>query len=280
MSIRQITDENDMSVDRTTLREEEGAHVPIIIKGLNLSDENMARIESQVRQKITPELVKHEQARSQRARINNKPLGDKGEINVSLKGLNLADEDTERIEYEIQQIVTEMVAKDEQYAEQKGSVSQPLAGCICAGDIPGISQSLAEVDPLPAPVAGKIVIALFLNILPPWIDSNVLRMVIEDGAPFNLNPTQMLVGLATAVDWAKEITAWSICHGKLSTVYSEHFNGTPTFMLLSKGCAGADTILFSKQKAFGIWGTPYNLDPPRFWKLLGGKRVTFTWIAD
>jgi hypothetical protein len=58
-------------------------------------------------------------------------------------------------------------------------------------------------------------------------------------------------------------------------------------MLLEKGCDGNETIVFRKRLGgfaggFGLFGVDTDVgyfERERFWKLLVGKIVTFTWIG-
>ncbi len=90
----------------------------------------------------------------------------------------------------------------------------------------------------------------------------------------------MLVGLATEVDWAKEIYAWNFCLGKIASVHQNQRNPTPSYMMLQKGCGGTDTIVFTKPQFWGVWADVGGFDYHLFWPLFGGKRLTFTWLLD
>jgi hypothetical protein len=103
---------------------------------------------------------------------------------------------------------------------------------------------------------------------------------IDDGTPFQLQPSQMLVSLASKVPWAKEIVAWNAVRGRLSSVYQPGPSTVPTTMLLTRDCEGADTIIFRAPKAFGTWWDLFHFDPTPFWSTFGGRRVAFTWTTQ
>ncbi len=281
MSFHLLNNENDiypLFEEKKALLKERS--VNISIKGLNLSDEDLSRIESQIQQMVTTEIVRHEQTRIQEIRkIEHKSIRNKNTILVSLTGLNLPNENKKFLESQIQQMVSEMRQNEGEGGGEGGGGEGGGGGssCICAGGIPGETISLDGINPLPQPSPGRndIITAVFFP-----KSGDALRMVVEDGAQFGLDRNQMLIGLASSVDWAKEIMAWSICRERLSSVYQGRANSTPNWMLISNGCFQADTIVFRKPMFLGIWVDVANFDLVQFWNVLGGKKVTFTWVVD
>jgi hypothetical protein len=155
--------------------------------------------------------------------------------------------------------------------------------CICmATGVPGDTQDLSGLNPLPPPPTGQNFITIAVLLFHPVYGSvsDWLRLKVEDGAPFGLGASDMLVGLASEVDWAKEIVSWNLCRGRLASVYQAQASASPNFMQLKRGCDGADTILFKKPTFLGLWGTVGNFDFQLFWTVFGGKRLTFTWVFD
>jgi hypothetical protein len=155
--------------------------------------------------------------------------------------------------------------------------------CICmATGVPGETQDLSGLNPLPAPPAGQNFLTIGVVFTHPvyGVITDTLRLTIEDGAPFGLGASDMLVGLASEVDWAKEIVSWNLSRGRLASVFQAQTNASPNFMQLKRECNGADTILFNKPGFLGVWGTRANFDFQLFWTVFGGKRLTFTWVTD
>jgi hypothetical protein len=95
-------------------------------------------------------------------------------------------------------------------------------------------------------------------------------------------PDQVLIRLANATDWAKEIWAFNLCSGRLGSVFQEDPNSTPRSMLLSRASCreGADSIVFRKPGFFGIWHDVGHFDSGSFWSTFGGTVATFTWTVD
>jgi len=154
--------------------------------------------------------------------------------------------------------------------------------CICmASRMPGTTQSLAGFNPPLTTPGNPRPIGVFFQvdtILGRLASGDGLRLIVEDGAPLGAN--QMLVGLASAVAWAKEIYSWNLCRGRLASVHQSGPNMTPSFMLLERGCDGAHTLVFTKPQLGGIWADVANFDPSLFWSVFGGRRLTFTWMVD
>jgi hypothetical protein len=152
-----------------------------------------------------------------------------------------------------------------------------------AGDAPGKTQSLDGLMPEPPhPGEDSYVVAFYMlpHGAPEGKPEDALKMEVEDGAKYNLRRDEVEVGLASRVDWAKEIVAWDLCEGRVSSVYQENDNRAPRWMRLSWGWRQADTLVFRKPKVLGIWSDMYNLDFKQFWNVFGGKSVTFIWAWD
>lgn len=285
---------------RNTLREQ--SRLPISIH--NVSDQPGDPIQDAVQNLFSAEVIKlaHDTLRT---RGINEDLLDETDLRSSLDKTSLPAEDRRILEAKIRQLARQTVpprrranggadpedpdgdTRPPARHAELGRIQQAshTAGhtCICmATGVPGFTQDLSGLNPLPAPPAGQnfVTIAVIL-VHPLW--GNVmaaLELKIEDGVPFGLGSSDMLVGLASKVDWAKEIVSWNLCRGQLASVFQAQASGSPNFMQLERGCDGADTILFRMPSFFGIWGTVGNFDFQLFWTVFGGKRLTFTWIAD
>jgi hypothetical protein len=167
-----------------------------------------------------------------------------------------------------------------------GTILQPLGdpGCLACAvtGVPGTMVDLSGNNPLPAPPQGQTTITmaviLTVNTIFGKEFSDALRLVVDfaSGLPSN----QMLVGLASEVNWAKEIYAWNMCFGTLASVHQSGKNSNASFMLLKDECGGAETIVFTKPQTLGVWADVANFQPSLFWTVFGGKKLTFTWIVD
>src|SRR5215510_7367111 len=110
---------------------------------------------------------------------------------------------------------------------------------------------------------------------------DAIQIDVEDGARLNLAPNQMFITLRSMVNSPKQIAAWGYSKGWTSFVSTSGANAGPTSMVIFKApCDGADTIVFRKARLFGVMTSMYQLDIASFWRLLGGKIVTITWISD
>lgn len=249
-----------------------------------LSARDRKRLEKEILGLALDEFALHQSQSGHRP--PRRPNGPK--ILVSLAGGGSVYRAMYDLESRILKRVEEVVDKyeEEQGGGDTGTQSSALSGgsiCICMGGTLGREQSLKDQDPLPTPSApGKpVVIAWYA--LNSWGDlvEDVIRITILDGAPFGVSNTQVRVGLSLdpMVTWAKEVSAWGICAGKVVTIRS---TGAPVWAVIEQApCPdGPDTVVFSKPKFLGIWTDMHTLDSQRFWPLFAGKSVLFTWVAD
>ena len=295
----------------------EQTKVAISIHGI--SDEHRIEIENGLREFLAAEVIKqaHDELR---ARGVSEEFLDKGDFRSSLKGLPLPEKDRRILEAKVRQLALRMrLPRDggdgggngpdpgdgvepprRAWRPPSGTISQTLGdeSCICVAprgnpgfleNPPGHENSLSGVNPLPALPAGKDFMNIFV-LLWGWTPTlfsgpyygpvGALLLRVEPGAPFGIGPSQMQVGLASEVQWAKEIFAWNLCEGKLASVQQNGPNSTPRFMLLTNECHGADTIVFAKPQLGGVWGDVANFEVTLFWTVFGGRRLTFTWKLD
>ncbi len=311
MWMRLIKDENEMYdiLEEQIAQLKIKPYLNVSIKGLDLSDEDAARIKSQIQQMVTPDLVKYQQARLQEAKIKHKPprataelvkhekaklrkakvkklqVIDRNTINVSLKGLPLPDEDTKRLESQIQQMVKRMLPreipepKDSEISENSPEVKvYDCAVFVYLCYPPGATIPLNDLIPEPPhPGRNYYLVAMFLP-LDDCFPEDWLVMKVEDGAPFGLDPNEALVGLINNTEWAKEIWAWGEGIGTVSWIGQDTTSYNPVWMTISPDVT--DTIFFKKARLFGLMGDMYNFDRGNFWTVFLGKRVTFTWMLD
>jgi hypothetical protein len=264
-------------------------------------------IENALQEFFTAEVVKigHDVLR---ARGVGPDFLDETELRSSLDGLPLPVEDRRILEAKIRLLASQMMMPQREPnggfepAEPGDGTTPPHAAttgvikqashtvdhtCICmASGVPGVTQSLSVINPLPPPPAGQTTLTIAVGLLAfsiyqnKFVSTDWLRLVVEDGAPFGIASDQMHVGLASEVNWAKNIHSWSLCKGTLVVVYQGQKNPVANYMGLDRGCDGADTIVFSKPKALGAWWDIANFDITDFWTVFGGKRLTFTWVID
>jgi hypothetical protein len=236
------------------------------------------------------ELVRKEIA----ARQQTPRPGRSQDFDISLKGLNLGS----ALEADLIAALHEQLpilvsgspalpgapAVEDGAAEQipSNEVDEPKAGphllthslqgtCICAGTLPG------SVYPVPDPTR---ISKSLPHVYAAYLYEDVLRIRVEHDPA--LSGCQMLVGLESQVQWAKEIAAWHLCSGQVSSVTTSGSNRGPNFMLLQKAqCqSGTHTIVLRKAKTFGSMWDMYTFDIDTFWAYWGGKRLTFTWFSD
>jgi hypothetical protein len=306
MTLRVTTDEKGFYEEYRNLLSEQSK---IAVSIHDVPDEDRVQIENALQELLAAEVIK--QAHDQlRARGVSDEFLDESNLRSSLSGLPLSESDRSILEAKVRLLARRMRQhqQDPRYLQIEGGgyedgterppPKRPPLGtiqqasfapghiCICmATGVPGTVQSLSGNNPLPAPPPGRnfLTIAVFLTvntILGPRFSGDTLRLIVEPGAPFGIGPSEMQVGLASTVTWAKEIYAWNLCRGKVASVSQSGPNTTPSFMLLTRGCNGADTIVFTKPQFLGIWADVANFDFTLFWTVFGGRRLTFTWLTD
>jgi hypothetical protein len=206
-------------------------------------------------------------------------------IEVGISGQLASQSRQERMHQVLRAVV------DEELEQSSGS-ARAADVCVCAGGVPGDRINLTQEEirwyvngkwtppSSTAPGQDFWVIAVALDSAP----FNYARLVLRNGATFNppVASDQVLVGLANATDWAKEIWALNLCSGRLGSVYQEGPNSTPRRTLLSApSCReGADTIVFRKPGFWGIWHDVGHFPPELFWRAFGGTVADFTWVVD
>jgi hypothetical protein len=286
---------------RSALREQ--SRLPISIH--NVPHRRGEGLQAAIQDLFSAEVIKlaHDTLRT---REISEDLLDETGLRSSLDGTSLPAKDRRILEAKIRQLARQTMlpgrrANGGREPEDAGDDSKPptkqhadsgtiqqashTAGqtCICmASGVPGETLDLSGLNPLPTPPTGQnfITVAVIFVANPPGKITDTLELKVEDGGPFGLGSSEMLVGLASKVSWAKEIVSWNLCRGRLSSVFQAQASGSPNFMQLERGCDGADTILFNKPFTLGFWGTRANFDFQLFWTVFGGKRLTFTWVTD
>ena len=251
----------------------ETSKIQVSVSGRLLSEGFSKVTEAEIAEIVRKELT---------SRKVRSPLEGKPGLDISLKSLDfrslledyLADTISKKVQklLAVKQSPKDAMTDDDEF----GEIRQPLHGpgqgpCICAGNLPGSEYPVID----PHSVAGPLPHVYAIGFYEDWI-----RMKVEEDP--SLSGCQMLVGLESRVSWAKEIAGWHLCNAQVSSVSTSGSNTGPNFMLLEKAeCqSGVHTILFKKAKLFAVMTGMYTLDMNTFWPLLGGKKVTFTWILD
>jgi hypothetical protein len=312
LTLRIIEHDRELYEGYTRLLRER-ARLPITIRReeTDFSEDERQQIESALQDLLAAELIRYAHDRLRASGVSEDLL-PRSDLRTSLKGVPLPETDQRVMEAKVRQLAFRMELRDGGGGRVDGGgggngepeperVGRPLpAGygsilqtshafspvCICmATGIPGTTQSLSAVNPLPAPPPGRsfitIGVSLFVsNIWGSTFSGDTLLLRVDPGAAFGIGPGQMQVGLASSVSWAKEIYAWNLCRGRLASVHQSGPNSTPSFMMLTRGCNGADTIIFTKPQFGGIWADVANFDFTLFWTVFGGRRLTFTWLTE
>jgi len=307
LTVRIFQDDRELYAEYARLVGEQPQLAVTVKEGEGLSGRDRVQIEQALRELFAAELVKEGQDRLRANGVSEEFLGVQ-DLRSSLDGIPLPERDQRILEAKVRQLARQMRRpmdgnggdgpdggdgddgpSRQRPAHRWGSITQavhdPGDVCICmATGIPGTTQSLKGFNPLPPPPTGKnfvtIGILLFVNTGTGPRLSDVLSLRVEPGAPFGIGAGQMQVGLASAVNWAKEIYAWNLCRGQLATLHQPGPSAIPIFMTLTRGCDGDDTIVFRKPQFAGIWGDVANFDFTLFWTVFDGQRLTFTWVAD
>ena len=248
--------------------------VMISVNSLSLPNEDTRRIEKQIEDMIETEIKKYED--SQLEAVKSK---EDNRINVSLKGLSLPNEDTRRLEKQIEDMIETEIKKNEETIRTGEPIDPDDPNprprpptCVCGTTyIPGTRMYLPDLPP-----KSPVVWAMCRGI------EDAIRVTIENGAPYGLQPNTMMIVLESEpnITWGKEISGWNLCRENIITLRTRDNVHGPSSMILYKGCGGADTLVFRKQKFAGIWTDMYNFDYREFWNRFGGKKLTFTWVAD
>lgn len=142
------------------------------------------------------------------------------------------------------------------------------------GALPGGKQSLDELVANPPDPTRTWVMAWYW---PPGENADDTFKIEIETAP-GLTKDEVIVGLATRVDWAKEIVAWNACTGAVSRLHQAINGALPVEMRVRR--IDAHTLVFRKPKLFGVWTDIIHLNTEQFWNVFGGKKVTFTWMRD
>jgi hypothetical protein len=265
--------------------------------GPEFPPEIQPEVKEAVQRFLAGELVRrgHDKLRAQG--VSEEVLPDERQLSRTLELDLLPEPDREALEKKLRDVAAQTIRDPEGGGELPGggepglpspapsplppaiSISQIVGGsCIHAySGMPGLGLGLIQHTFLPF----RIGVIGWQWTAYGWFPSgDFLQLIVDDPAPFRLQPTQMLITLASTVGAEKEIVAWNAVRGRLSSVFQPGPSTVPTTMLLTHDCEGADTIVFRAPKAFGIWADLIHFDPDRFWSIYGGLRLAFTWTTE
>jgi hypothetical protein len=254
------------------------ANVRVSVTGRLLSDSLAKDIERQV-----SDMLQREMASGRAGSVTSRRRG----FNLSLQGLDLKNNTlADTIGDKVEQLLAEKLRRGETPAR---------AGKAAKTDAPGDRHELQEAGKslqlcvclsgtLPADEWPVVDPRRFAGPLPHEYNyvysEDIIRIRVEEDP--SLSGCQMQVGLASEVNWEKEIVGWHLCNGQVSSVTTKDANKGPNYMLLDKAVCdvGAATIILRKAKFLGFMTSMYLLDLKTIWPYFGGKKVTFTWAQD
>jgi hypothetical protein len=263
---------------------EESKKVNVSIRSPYLLDEDTTRLTSQVQQVIQEELAKNNEAKLQsfkerlqasKKRLERSPIEEgfpspieEREVNVMLEGLNLPEENKNRLTSQIQQMLGEELAKNAGARREAGRT------CICAGGRPP-GREAEILNPIePGHPEGVY-----------FDEEDGLKMTVYPRSDIPKTETVVSLKLDLRSNWSKVIWAWDACkpsYPGVARVFAKDNSSDWQYMRLYSRCEGGQTLVFRKPKEFGFWhdvGHLFN-SPRAFWNLFGGCYVNFKWYYD
>jgi hypothetical protein len=126
-------------------------------------------------------------------------------VNVDLRHLPVSRGERERLEGQIGTRVAELLV-DAWDAESAALSSTCVA--TSPGDLLSISQEIRDLIANP-PADTDPNLPITILVAPP--SGDVLTLEVFPSTTRTLPPDEVQVGLATAVDWSKQIVAWTVC---------------------------------------------------------------------
>ncbi len=113
-----------------------------------------------------------------------------------------------------------------------------------------------------------------------YLKEDRISLKVESGERLSLSPDEIEIVLTSNVSWKKELTAFSFCNGRGTTIFTHDSNRGPVSMRLRRSSCNGDTIVLRKEKFLQGMVDMYHLDPARFWNLWAGKIITINWFSD
>jgi hypothetical protein len=291
MSIHVMQDERDF-YEKFTNHLREQTELTFAIHGV--PDEETPQIKDALQERLTAEVISLEHEKLRARGVSDEFL-DASDLRPTLKELPLPEKERTLLEAKIHRVAKQITSREAGGSPEAGTERPPPAQlleqrslepivhfshtwqspdtmadtCICASTFPGTYNSLSNIYPLPPypPGINYLKIACYLKGLP---RDNMLYLRVE---PFSSRREEMEVGLASEVEWHREIRAWHLCNGTVASVQHPSPSTNPKYMRLQRGCDGPHTLMFSD----GFWNFSY-FDDKQFWSVFGGKKLTFYWV--
>ena len=113
-----------------------------------------------------------------------------------------------------------------------------------------------------------------------FMKEDTITIKVESGGRLSLGPDEMEIVLTSSVNWKKELTAFSFCNGRGTTIWTHDSRRGPVSMRLRRSSCNGDTVVLRKEKFLQGMVDMYHLDPFRFWNLWAGKIITINWNSD
>ncbi len=144
------------------------------------------------------------------------------------------------------------------------------------GDFLSISQEIRDLIANP-PADTDPNFPITILVAPP--SGDVLTLEVFPSTTRPLPPDEVQVGLATAVDWSKQIVAWTVCPPPHHQYVRRDGKGVAKWMTVTRA-DNIDLLVFRKPKIFGIWFDIFHFDMNEFIDVFGGRFNRFTWYHD
>jgi hypothetical protein len=194
-------------------------------------------------------------------------------VKVDLRHLPVSRAERERLEGQIGRRVAELLMN----AQDIESATRASA-CVATspGDLLSITQEIRDLiaNP-PAEIDPNLPITIL--VVPP--SGDVLTLEVFPSTTRTLPPNEVRVGLATGVDWAKQIVAWTVCPPHHHQYVRRDSKGLAQWMTVTRA-DNIDLLVFRKPKIFGTWFDIFHFDMNEFIDTFGGRFNRFTWHYD
>jgi len=264
--------ENKDEILKMITKESESINVSLC--GLNLPEDSVTRIESDIQKLISEETQRAEQ---EKLNLISKTSSDstETEILVSLIGLNLPANSVARVESEIKDLLRPHIPKNNNSASQK---INEVATCVCASTpVPG-KRVGSNFDFTRGPLAEY---PLTIGILG---DRDALYLTVLDPTNLNINQGEALISFESAphITFEKQIKSYNLCYGSrtLLTTNGAFHGGQVYQQKIYQGCYGTNTLVFSMAMPVVGMLDVINIDFRRFWYLFSGQRLHFEWTIS
>lgn len=198
--------------------------------------------------------------------------GELPTVNVDLRHLPVSRGERERLEGQMGRRVAELLLNQD--VESAALASACVA--TSPGDFQSIPQTIRDLIANP-PADTDPNLPLTILVLPP--SGDVLTLEVFPSTTRPLPPDEVRVGLGTAVDWAKQVVAWTVCPPHHHQYVRRDSKSAAAWMTVTRADS-IDFLVFRKPKVFGIWFDIFYFDMNEFIDVLGGRFNRFTWYQD